>query len=326
MAQQAGDAGAIIYDVPENNPPIKGPGDYAKISPTAILVAGLRARYTDLPYAHEIYRAVRLLTNNTLTMGTGAVSSRLARFAPYTMNRVAFIESRYLSVNQILKNLGSEYAVIEVAAGLSARGLEWAGSESLYIETDLPEMLSTKQKVFDRVLLETGLRQRRNHHFCPLNALDINDWDRIGRQFFGEGKTKIAVVHEGLASYLSLTEKEKLRDNIAAFLGKYASTGEWITPDFYPYENSQRTWLSRMIQNRLEQKTQVKMHHFGDAKEVLQFLSEGGFQASSRDYSFIMSEVSCIAKVPLDRETVRRALSRYRVYLAQYTGQRESRA
>jgi O-methyltransferase involved in polyketide biosynthesis len=293
-------------------------GDYARISPTAILVSALRAKYTDMPYAREIYRAVKQTTTPRLYSGTGSILSRMARFAPQSMSRVAFIESRYLSVNQILKGLGSDYAVVEIAAGLSARGLEWAGSKSLYIETDLPDMLSIKQQVFDKVLLETGITQSRNHHFCPLNALDFNDWERLGQRFFSNGKTNIAVVHEGLASYLSRAEKEKLRDNIGKFFQKYASKGTWITPDFYPYENARKTWILRLIQRRLEQKTRTKMHHFVDRDEIMEFFKMGGFQASSRDGSFIFDQVTCISKVSLNREKIRQALGKYQVYLAEY--------
>jgi hypothetical protein len=38
------------------------PEDYEKISPTAVLVAFMRARYTDMPYAREIYSAARQMT------------------------------------------------------------------------------------------------------------------------------------------------------------------------------------------------------------------------------------------------------------------------
>ena len=87
--------------------PAKAAGDYARISPTAIMVSALRAKYTDMPYSREIYRAVRQVTTPRLYTGTGSIVSRLARFAPQSMSRVAFIESRYLSVNRILKNLGA---------------------------------------------------------------------------------------------------------------------------------------------------------------------------------------------------------------------------
>jgi O-methyltransferase involved in polyketide biosynthesis len=305
--------------VPEKTALVKAAADYATISPTAILTSGLRAKYTDMPYAREIYRAVRQITTPVLSIGTGAILSRLARFAPQSMSRVAFLESRYLAVNNLLKSLGDGYAVIEIAAGLSARGLEWSESKSLYIETDLPDMLSIKQQVFDRVMLVTGIAQARNHHFCPLNALDYNDWERMGQRFFSAGKYRIAIIHEGLASYLSREEKEKLRDNIKRFFQQYASSGIWITPDFYPYDTARKTWILKLVQMRLERTTKTRMDHFASREEVLQFFERGGFHASPHDNRSIFDQVTCIYKVPLNKEKIRQALARYTVYLAEYT-------
>jgi O-methyltransferase involved in polyketide biosynthesis len=293
--------------------------DYSKISPTAVQVSALRSKYTDMPYAKEIYRAVKLITKPRLYTGTGPILSRLARFAPHSMSRVAFLESRYLSVNGVLKNFDDSYAVVEIAAGLSPRGLEWSGSNALYIETDLPDMLSIKQQVLDKVLLEKGISRARNHHFCPLNALDYDDWERLGQRFFSAGKSNIAIVHEGLAGYLSREEKGKLRDNIKRFFQKYSTTGVWITPDFYPYDGARRTWILKLGQRWLERKTKTKRHHFANRQEVLEFFAQGGFQASSRDSSFVFDQVTCVSKVPLNKEEVRQALDRYQIYLARYT-------
>ena len=305
--------------MPKKTIPLKAAADYAKISPTAILVSALRAKYTNMPYAREIYRAVKKITTPSLKTATGSILSRLARFAPQSMSRVVFLESRYLSVNRLLRNLGDSYAVVEIAAGLSARGLEWAGSKSLYIETDLPDMLSIKQQAFDKVMLETGIAQSRNHHFCPLNALDFKDWDQLGQRFFSAGKNNIAVIHEGLGSYLSRSEKEKLRDNIKSFFQKYAAKGVWITPDFYPYETARKTWILKLVQFRLELKTKTKMDHFNNREEVMEFFSEGGFRASSTGSSPIFDQITCISKVPLNREKIKQALGRYQVYQAEYT-------
>jgi O-methyltransferase involved in polyketide biosynthesis len=283
------------------------------------MVSGLRAKYTNMPYAREIYRAVKQITIPSLNTATGSILSRLARFAPQSMSRVAFIESRYLSVNTLLRNLGDSYAVVEIAAGLSARGLEWAGSKSLYVETDLPDMLSIKQQAFDKVLLETAVAQSRNHHFCPLNALDFRDWERLGQRFFSSGKNNIAVIHEGLGSYLSRAEKERLRDNIKRFFQKYAAKGVWITPDFYPHETARKTWILKLVQLRLELKTKTKMDHFNNREEVMEFFSQGGFQATSISNSLVFDQVTCISKVPLNREKIRQALGKYQVYQAEYT-------
>jgi O-methyltransferase involved in polyketide biosynthesis len=293
--------------------------DYSKISPTAVMVSALRAKYTDLPYSKELYRAVKLITKPRLFAGMGPILSRLTRFAPHSMVKLASLESRYLSVNGVLQELDDSYAVVEIACGLSARGLEWIGSNKLYIETDLPDMLSIKQQVFGNILIEKGISQAINHHFFPLNALDYDDWDRLGQKFFNAKKSNIAIIHEGLAGYLSIEEKQKLMDNIKRFFHKYSIAGIWITPDFYPYDGDRGTWILKLWKKGLERKTQTKIHYFANNHELLDFLLHGGFQASLRSSSFVLDQVTCISKVPLDKEEVRQALDRYQVCIARYT-------
>jgi O-methyltransferase involved in polyketide biosynthesis len=295
--------------------------DYEKISPTAVLVAGLRAKYTDMPYAKEIYKAAKQITEPFFPIRTPSFASHLARFAPRSINRVVFFESRYLSVDETLRNSAKGYAVVEIASGLSARGLQSAGNNSIYIETDLPGMLSIKQRVFNKVLGDTGASQNPNHHFYPLNALDYNDWDRLGKKFFGGKKSGIAVIHEGLASYLSRKEKGELRDNIKKFFEHYSSSGIWITPDFYPYQSADKTWIVKLVERRVEQRTGRRYDHFfAGYKEVVEFLTQGGFQVISSDSTSILERLTCIGKMHLDEEKVKKALKRFIVYSALSNG------
>jgi O-methyltransferase involved in polyketide biosynthesis len=295
--------------------------DYEKISPTAVLVAGLRAKYTDMPYAKEIYKAVRQTTKPHFSIRTPSFVSRLGRFAPRSINRIVFFESRYLSVDEALRNYAKGHAVVEIASGLSARGLQWDRNNPLYIETDLPGMLSIKQRVFNKILHETGISQNPNHHFYPLNALDYDDWDRLGKKFFSGKKSSIAVIHEGLASYLCREEKEKLRDDIKKFFENYSSSGIWITPDFYPYHKADKTWIVRLVEKRIEQRTGRRYDHFSAGhKEVVEFLTQGGFRVISSDSTSVLERLTCIGKMHLDEEKVKDALKRFIVYSALSNG------
>jgi O-methyltransferase involved in polyketide biosynthesis len=291
--------------------------DYGKISHTAILVARVRARYTDMPYAAKIYDEIKRGSRPEFFARLTAILRRLSGVAP-NLNRIAFFESRYTSVNAILKSLGNDYAVIEVAAGLSARGLEPFLENSLYIETDLPEMLSTKQSVFQRVLQQSGKVQGGRHHFYPLNALNYNEWEGLGNKFFAGKQAKIAVVHEGLAPYLSREEKDRLRDNIKRFFSAFASKGAWITPDFYPYSSAQKTGIARLMEQRIERRTGRKYSRFSGLEEVREYVIQAGFQAEFVDSASIIDQLTCISKLNLDKETIRRALHRFKVSVARY--------
>ncbi|MHB8084973.1 MAG: class I SAM-dependent methyltransferase [Dehalococcoidia bacterium] len=293
------------------------PEDYEKISPTAVLVALMRARYTDMPYAEEIYSSVKQMTRPRFKK-TPSLFRHLIRFSRGTTGRLAYLEARYLSLNETLNTLDDSYTIVEIASGLSPRGLERMSKPSVFIETDLPDMLATKQKVIEKILVEKGLAQRPNHHFYALNALDPDAWDELGRRFFSKDKGNIVVIHEGLAQYLTLEEKVKLRDSIAGFFDRYAAKGLWITTDFYPYKKLRKTWLLKLIDRRIEKKTSRKFHQFATIEQILKFMERGGFRASLRDCSFIFDKLTCVGKVPLNKGRVREVLNAYDICTAVY--------
>jgi O-methyltransferase involved in polyketide biosynthesis len=294
------------------------PEDYEKISPTAVLVAFMRARYTDMPYADEIYSVVKQMTKPHFFRKTPSFFARLARFTPHTMGRLAYLEARYIALNEALNELDDSYTVVEIASGLSARGLERMSKPSTFIETDLPDMLATKQKVIGKVLTARNLAAVPNHHFYPLNALDPNAWEEMGSKFFNGAKSNIAVIHEGLGQYLTAQEKVRLRDNIARFFNRFAARGVWISTDFYPYSKLKRTWLLKVMDKRLEKKTERKFHLFASIEDIHKFMARGEFEASFQDYNLVLDKLTCIGKVPLDKKKIREALYAYRICTAVY--------
>ncbi|MGA2367184.1 MAG: hypothetical protein ABSF74_01235 [Dehalococcoidia bacterium] len=298
------------------------PEDYEKISPTAVLVAYMRARYTDMPYAGEIYESVRQMTKPHFYKKTPSIFRRLVKFSSGTTGRLAYLEGRYLSLNEALNKLDDSYTIIEIASGLSPRGLERMTKPSVYIETDLPDMLATKQKVIQEILAGKNAAQSPNHHFYALNALDPNAWDELGSRFLSGNKGNVVVIHEGLAQYLTAEEKIKLRDNIAGFFGHYAAKGVWITTDFYPYEKLRKTWMLKLIDRRIEKKTSRKFHQFATPEAILKFMQQGGFQASLQDCSFIFDRLTCVGKAPLDKGRVQEVLRIYKICTAVYVPDR----
>jgi O-methyltransferase involved in polyketide biosynthesis len=272
------------------------PEDYEKISPTAVLVALMRARYTNMPYAAEIYSAVRQMTKPYFSKRPPSIFRRLFKFSPGTTGRLAYLEGRYLSLNEAVNKLDDSYTVIEIASGLSARGLERMSRPS-----------------------EKSMAQSPKYHFYALNALDPIAWDELGRRFFGGNNSNIAVIHEGLAQYLTAEEKVKLRDSIAGFFDRYAAKGVWITTDFYAYEKMRKTWMLKFLDRRIEKKTSRKFHQFATLEEIVKFLEQGGFQASLQDCSFIFDRLTCVDKVPLDKSRVREVLRMYKICTAVYS-------
>lgn len=295
--------------------------DYGKISPTAVLVAFIRARYTEMPYTKEIYRAVREFNKPSLLERTPSFLSRLAFLFPRSAERVAGLEGRYLATNEALREVGNDFAVVEIASGLSPRGLDWSGRNSLYIETDLPEMLSMKKRVIGRVLQKMNMAEDPGHHFHTLNALEDSDWHRLGQTYFSQGRLNIAVITEGLINYLRSEEKEKIRDNIKKFFDNYALKGVWITPDFSLREDVMKgAPFVGYTNTRIERDTDRSYRYFANDDEVLEFLRQGGFEADFQDSMPSLNELTCISKLHLSRDRVRQVVYRYRVCVAVAAG------
>jgi len=290
--------------------------NYERISPTAILVAAIRAKYTDMPFVRDIYAAVKRTVNTDSYGRLTAHIGRYGRFFPRSTARIVFLEARYLSVNRVLKDVAGDWAIVEVASGLSPRGLEWAKGCRLYIETDLPDMLRIKRRVLDEVLAPSGGFQDGHHKLYPLNAMDYAEWEGLGREFFGGEKMNIAVVHEGLASYLSQAEKDVLRDNIHRFLQTFASEGVWVTPDFYTYGKKQKTWVLNIINSRIESRTGRRYHHFAGDEQVAAYLQQGGFDASFYSSSLIFGQLSCLKRLDLDKDRIFKIVSAFKTWLA----------
>lgn len=289
---------------------------YDRISPTANLVAAIRAKYTDLPYSKDIYEAVKQITKPISYGRLPSYISQFGKFFPHSMSRIVFLEARYLSINSALREVVGNWAIVEVASGLSGRGLEWSKNCRLYVESDLPEMLNIKSKVLNQVGQKRGNFPYEHHKLFPLNAIDYSDWEKLGGEFFAGEKMNIIVVHEGLASYLSQEEKDTLRDNIHRFLVTYASNGLWITPDFYTYGKGQKTPMISFINGRVESKTGRKYHHFASDEQVSLYLRKGGFDASCYSGSMIFNQLSCLKKLDLDKDRIFKIVSTFKTWLA----------
>lgn len=163
---------------------------YEKISPTAIFVAYLRT-FTDIPFAKEM--AEQSEAEKTFRELAGDRSNALVRLAPYW-------EARYKLTNRII-HLHSITQILEVAAGLSPRGLAFTESDDIvYVVTDLPQILSQLKSMTNNILTRMG-KHRRNLYFAAANALDLDGLTKAAAHFTPE--RAIAVVTEGLFSYLN---------------------------------------------------------------------------------------------------------------------------
>jgi len=239
--------------------------DYSSISPSAKSLLLVKAQ-TGLPYARA---AAEML------FGAEAVqaAARETAASPGAALRVRHFEARARSLDRTLSELGARN-VIEVAAGMSFRGLAMAAEEGVfYLDTDLPAIADIKADLAARL------------HPGPLagtfaiRALDALDTAAF-RAAVGEMPPgPICIVHEGLLMYLDAAEKTRLAGSVRETLLERG--GAWVTADIYvksavPVYREERT-------KQFLERHHVDDNKFDDWAAAEAFFAECGFDVKSRD-------------------------------------------
>lgn len=221
---------------------------------------------TSLPFAR---RAAELL------WGASAVeqSERETSATPWGVGRRHHFEHRSRSIDAALDAIGAT-RILELAAGLSFRGLDWAArrADVFYLDTDLPEMAATKADLVGRLHPEPlpGTLLVK-----PLNALDADAFRAtVGLVPAGP----LAVAQEGLLMYLGDAEKAALAANVREAL--LARGGSWITADVYvpsavqPQRDERTTKF--LEQHRVEE------NKFADFAAATRFFAANGLSVVRR--------------------------------------------
>jgi len=191
--------------------------DFSTISPSARSLLLVKSQ-TSLPFARE---AAELVWGAEYV----AEAHRKADATPGAAARRRHFELRAQSVDEALRELGAT-RVLEIAAGLSFRGLAMASrSDVFYLDTDLPEMATLKADLVAKL------------HPGPLpgklfvRALDALDAEAFRAAIADIPQGPLAIVHEGLLMYLNDAEKARLAASVRGALLERG--GAWITADVY---------------------------------------------------------------------------------------------
>lgn len=246
--------------------------DHSKISPTAKITAYWRS-LSDIPYSKEIAEAVGAEQTARDLIGDRIVSS--GRFSP------SMFEVRYKSINYGLKKIGINN-VLELACGLSPRGLEIASKGGIYVGTDLPEMYAESSQIIIDIAKRDGI-PLDNLHLQPVNVLNKDELKNAAAHFNGN---KFAICNEGLLPYLNKDEKAKMAENIREIL--LNNGGCWITTDiaFKALREAIATFSSaeakKVIQSAMKNISEqtgreILQNDFKDTLEVLKFYENRGF-------------------------------------------------
>jgi O-methyltransferase involved in polyketide biosynthesis len=190
--------------------------DYSSISPSAKSLLLMKG-YTNIPYAKEMAELIQ---------GPEPFDLNFDDKDFWFWIRVMHFESRYWSIDQLLKQTDSNN-ILELSSGYSLRGLEMCTREAIhYIDTDLPEVIATKQQIISNQLSHKNLVGKLE--LLPLNAMDTVAFNSVVNRF---ANGPVTIVNEGLLMYLDQEEKKQLCQTIYDLLKERG--GCWITADVY---------------------------------------------------------------------------------------------
>jgi len=197
------------------------------VSPTAKIVGYLRSRDRSLQIASELamdQEGRRLLREHCES--DEATEHRMA----------VLFQTRHHCINAAIMESGVRQ-VVELASGISPRGLQWARNvpESIYIESDLPALMIHKSKLLRNHILASDEVNHGILHCCGVDALCTDGLDQVLSSI--DPDSPFALISEGLLLYFSAEELNAFLDNVAGLLRRHPKS-VWIT-DFVTQANLQ---------------------------------------------------------------------------------------
>lgn len=255
--------------------PLLRPDGSAAISPTA--------HYTGYVWARNGLSPSQLATleGRVLFESLRAPMMVSALFGGGTLE--AYLLARHRAIDSMLQEAIDDRGVtqvIEVAAGMSGRGLRFAtryGERLLYIEADLPDMAASKR----RALAAIGALSR-HHRVQELDALRDRGPHSLAQIAKGLDRDRgLAIITEGLLGYLEPSAVRALWRRFATTLATF-DAGVYISDIHIGEVLNLRVKAFRLV---LAAFVRGPVYlHFGDEPEVIEALLDAGF-ASAKVHS-----------------------------------------
>ena len=280
----------------------------ADISVTAKVSAYYR-KFSDIAFAAE---AAALIGADDafaeIVRDHGLEPDRLTIYAP-------MFEARYKSITQLIRSSGASQ-VLELACGYSLRGLDLTRDPSLsYVETDLPEVVSTKLGLLDEVRRRHAIAPSPSHVVVAADALDLEQLRAAAAAF--ERDRPLLVLCEGLIGYLTRDETGRVAGNVRRLIDELAG-GWWIVPDI-----AFKTELQRLPPERIRLREaitgvtqrQLDASAFADEEDLASFLDRVGFATQVRSQIDLTPSFSTLAALGLAPAVLDRLRPALRVWL-----------
>lgn len=150
-------------------------------------------------------------------------------------------QSRYRTINAAIASTSPDQ-VVEFAAGISPRGLQWSRTSpgTIYIESDLPQLMIHKAKLIRDTLMEEEQPRQGILHCSAVDVLDQGSVNECLSTL--DVEKSFCIVTEGLLLYFGENEMRKFFQTISDVLHKYPK-GIWVT-DFVSRQNLQELFDS----------------------------------------------------------------------------------
>lgn len=238
--------------------------DFTSISPSAKSLLLMKS-YTNIPFAKD---------TGALMQGPEAFGLNFDDKDFWFWIRVMHFENRYWSIDQLLRQTSSKN-ILELSSGYSLRCLDLCLKHANIhcIDTDLPEVVATKQKLIAQLEADKGIKGK--FELLPLNTMDEQEFHKVVSRF-DDGE--LTIINEGLLMYLNHDEKKQLCQTIHAILKQKG--GCWITADVYVKRSPE---MQASLPQSPKEAAFFEQHHIEDNKfdsyEAAQtFFSEQGFE------------------------------------------------
>jgi O-methyltransferase involved in polyketide biosynthesis len=267
---------------------------YDGIIPTGWLTAYGRV-FSDIPYAREMFDELETIRTASGSTETLAVMKD-TKLAPQ-------FEARHKLLDRLIGQTGIKQ-VLEIAAGLSTRGLDITDDDSVtYVELDLPNMMADKRKIVADLRAKGKLPRRSNLFFEDGSAVEPEDFLKAVRHF-DEAKP-IVVMNEGLLRYLNFDGKSTYADNVKELLRKFG--GVWITSDIsLPKVVYKEDDVMAGRRKKISEITGVDVadNLFKDEEDAKLFFEGLGFTVESHSFLEVIDELTSPAKLDMPRDYV----------------------
>lgn len=237
--------------------------DFRRVSASALVTAFARGEHTQILWAKEM---LAILRDRGASLTGGPWSEDTTRYAPV-------FEARFRAVSHLLKEKAATQ-VLELAAGLSPRGMEFSQQGVMYVEADLPEAITLKREVVTAILDSVPV----NLYLCAASVIDRAQMFACCSPFATDWP--LAVTTEGLLRYLTFEEKMQLAKNVYEILRCYG--GWWITPDIHL-----KSWADRQSPNYRHSELEalgrnLDSNYFADLDHAREFFEHCGYAVDSR--------------------------------------------